>query len=184
MGNVVNNVTAGKPKVAGAIFRAPTGTTLPTDSTTALDVAFACLGYASEDGVSNDNTPSSDNVRAWGGDVVLVIQNEKTDTFKFTLIEAMNSDVLKTVFGDDNVTVASGGAISIKANAKELAESSWVIDMSFRRGVPKRIVIPKGKITEIEEVNYKDDEAVGYGVTVTAMPDQEGNTHYEYIGTV
>ena len=34
------NVTVGKPKVGGAVFRAPLGTELPTDATTALNEAF------------------------------------------------------------------------------------------------------------------------------------------------
>ena len=36
----VSNVSAGKPKVSGAVFRAPLGTTLPTDATTSLGNAF------------------------------------------------------------------------------------------------------------------------------------------------
>ena len=38
--NSVSNVTAGKPKVGGSLFRAPAGTDLPDDATTALDTAF------------------------------------------------------------------------------------------------------------------------------------------------
>ena len=38
-----SNVTTGKPKKGGAIFRAPAGTTLPTDATTALKVRLLGL---------------------------------------------------------------------------------------------------------------------------------------------
>ena len=174
-------VTAAKPKKGGAIFCAPLDTALPTDTTTALNEAFKSLGYASEDGVTNANGPSSDKVKAWGGDTVLNFQSDKPDTFKFTLIEGLNVDVLKAVYGSENVTGSLETGITIKANTADAELFAWVFDMILKGGAAKRIVVPRASIIELAEIPYKDDGAIAYGVTVSAVPDTAGNTHYEYI---
>ena len=178
-----SNVSAGKPKVTGAIFIAPVGTTLPTDSTTALAAGFVELGYASDAGVVNSESRETETIKAWGGDTVLKPFTGKEDTFKFTLIEALNVNALKLVYGDSNVTGDLTNGISIKSAAEDLDYHSFVIEMVLN-GAIKRIVIPSAKVTEVGDITYADGEAIGYDTTLSAVPDAAGGTHYEYIKAV
>lgn len=181
MAQTVGHVSAGKPAIGGAIYRAAKGTTLPTDATTALDAAFKALGYCSEDGLVNSNSPSTTDLKAWGGDTVLSLQEEKPDTFQFTLIESLNVEVLRAVYGSDNVTGTLATGLTVSASADEQEEAVWVVEMVMNSNTVKRVVVPHGKISEIGDISYTDSDAVGYEITLTALPDANGKTHYEYM---
>lgn len=181
MANTATNVSVGKPKTSGAIYRAPSGTTLPTDATTALANTYICLGYLSEDGLTNSNSPESENIKAWGGDIVYTVMQDKEDKFTGTFIEALNVDVLKSVYGSSNVTGELSTGLTVKANNTQPEEAVWVVEMVLRGNMVKRIVIPRGTITEVGDIVYADNDVIGYETTITAAADSNGNTHYEYI---
>lgn len=180
MANTATNVTTGRPNIAGGVYVAPLATTLPTDATTALDAAFQCLGYVSEDGLENSNDLTMSDIKEWGGSIVYRSLTEMVDNFKLTLIESENEEVLKAVYGSANVT-SSSGAITVDVKTADPEELVWVFELSLRGEKKKRIVIPDGAVTSRDAISYTAEDAIGYGITVSAYPDANGSTHKEYI---
>lgn len=181
MANTATNVSTGKPNISGAVYVAPRTATAPTDATSTLGSGFVCLGYVSEDGLENNNDMSVSEIKAWGGSIVYRSLDGLDDNFALTLIESENTDVLKVVYGDSNVTVGSGGDVTVNVVAEDPQENIWVFELSLRGNRKKRIVIPDGAITAREAIAYNDSDAIGYGITVSAYPDANGSTHKEYI---
>ena len=176
------NVSTAKPKIGGAVWRAPVGTKLPTTADEALDAAFKGLGYISTDGVANDMARESEPIKAWGGDVVASNDSGMTDTFQWTLLEILNAEVLRMVYGDDNVAGTLSNGLEVTANNKPQRQASYVIDMILKNGVMKRMVIAKGAVTAVDSVTYNDTDPVGYNTTITAEADETlGGTHKEYM---
>ena len=175
------NVSAAKPKIGGAISYAPIGTAVPTDAVSTLNEAFKSLGYISEDGFKNNFSISSNKIKAWGGDVVLVAQTDSSDECSFTLIEGTNPDVLGVVYGKNNVSGDLANGITVNVNAEQHDDFIWVVDMVLRNGALKRIVLPCAAVSSVEEITYNDTSAIGYAIKLAATADSSGNTHYEYI---
>lgn len=175
MANTAANVLAGKPLATGGVLVAPLGSTLPTDAETALDAAFKSAGYIGEEGLTETTERSTEKVKAWGGDTVKVLQTDFSATYAFTFLESLNSDVLKTVYGDDNVvttaaTSSSGTLHAVKINSDTLPHKTFVFEV--KDGDARiRIAVPDGQITEVGEVTYSDGEVIGYQVTVEAFRD-------------
>lgn len=178
----VANVTAAKPATGGAVHTAALGTTLPTDAKTSLSsTTYTSMGYISADGLKNNITLTSSTVKAWGGDVVLYLDQGREDTYTLTFIEGLNPDVLALVHGEDNVSGTLSTGITVKINSEEQEARAWVIDMVMKDGALKRVCIPNAVITSIAEVAYNEQGAVGYQVTLGTLPDDDGQRAYEYI---
>lgn len=175
------NIVAGKPLATGGVRIGPLGATAPTDASTALAAAFVSAGYVGEDGLTETTDRSTEKVKAWGGDIVKVLQTDFSTTYAFTFLETLNTDVLKTVYGDTNVTTTAatstvGTLRTVKINADVLPHKSFVFEM--KDGAAKiRIHVPDGQVTEVSEVTYNDGELVGYGVTIEAFRDTTLNAN-------
>lgn len=178
----VSNVSTGKPGVAGAVYvQESASAALPTSVTAEKPSGFKDLGYVSDAGVVNSNAITSNSIQAWGGDTVISTETAKTDTFAFTLIEAKNADVLAEIYAGDGNVATADGTTTVKATSAVHEAKKWVIDMIMTDDTLKRICIPAGTITSVGDVTYADNSAIGYNITITCAPDENGVTHYEYI---
>lgn len=180
-----SNVVAGRPRPNGAIFRAPLGTALPTSEATVLDAAFIEQGYAAEDGLERAIKKAYKTILAWGGDTAKRTRTELSVTLKFTLIEAANANVARTIWGADAVTVtpatsSAGTKIAVAYEGAELPESVWTVDMQDG-GHVRRIVLPRAQVTtEDFTQTFGDAEVIAYPVDLTLYRDASGKFFYEY----
>lgn len=184
MANTAANVVAGVPLATGGVLLGTDSSVAPDDATSTL-VGFNAAGYIGEDGVTETNERSSDKVRAWGGSTVKVVQSEHNVTYQFTFLETLNANVLKAVYGEDNVTTTvatptSGTLHAVKINGATLPHMPF--DFEIKDGDAKiRIYVPDGQITEVGDITYSDTEVIGYEVTVEAFDDELGNKAYKYL---
>lgn len=185
MANLVKNVAVGRPLATGGVWSGLLGAVLPTDSSTALDPSFVGVGYISEDGLSKTVDRSTSKIKAWGGDVVRVTQEEFAVTYEYSMIEALSETANKEVYGEANVavtaaTVTSGTQLVVKINSSTLPHKGRVFEI--KDGPARiRIVAPDSQIVEVGDISYADGDVIAYPATVEAFPDAAGNQAYEYI---
>jgi len=184
MANSAAKVVAGVPLATGGVLLGALTATAPTTAVSTL-TGFSAAGYIGEDGVTETNERSTDRIRAWGGDTVKVVQTEHNVTYQFTFLETLNADVLKAVYGEDNVTTTAAGVSTgtlheVQVNSSTLPHKSYVFEV--KDGDAKiRIYVPDGQITEVGDITYSDSEVIGYQVTVEAFADELGNKAYKFL---
>ena len=127
MAQLTANITSASPVATGGILMGPLGTAYPTDASTALNAAIKPLGYTGREGLRPaGGAPSFNNIFAWGGDLVAApMESRGTTEFEFDLLEVMNPEVAKLVFGAANVTVTP--ATTTAGTTISVQDTNWVI---------------------------------------------------------
>lgn len=181
MPSSVQNVYAGQPLASGVIFVAPLATPGPTSATSPLNASFIDLGYVGADGFTERNDRSVDMKRSFGGKTVKVLQTEYSSSVEVVLLESINANVLKAVFGESNVVVTPansqhGAQVSVKKNARKLPYQSWVIDtFDDETGAKYRNYMPNAKITTVGDITVSHSDTIEYRITIEAFETSNGD---------
>ena len=179
------NVLIGAPDQAttGAIANAPLGTALPESTSTALNEAFVKSGYVSSDGLALTPEYNTNQINDWSGANVRTILSTFNGTLSWTEIE-MSYEAACHAFGSDHVEktpadTTHGTQLKISLGAHLPKVSSWVFNI--KDGDARvRVVVPKGQPTAIDAINFNANNAIGLPITLSAYPDEHGESIYIY----
>lgn len=157
----------------GIVAKVPS-TLVVTSAVSDLGPSSVTYGLVSEDGVGIENTTSTDTIKAWQNSaIVRTVNSDASVTFTIVLIEN-TQPVRELYYGSAE---ANG---KIAWNPSKRTKGSFVIDYidtgygeegEFLTG---RYHIKRGEVTEVESITLQNGEPVGYGVTITAFPDENG----------
>lgn len=181
MANNSQNVAVAAPKATGGAYHGPLGSLVPSDARSALDPELSAVGYVGEDGVSTSISTSTNDIIAWGGDKVRVIQTDHDFTVSLTMIET-SAITAGIYYHPDNVaeiaaSLTAGKQLSIKVNARELPRGVWVFELVDGDKIG-RLILPEAQVTNRGDVPYTHGDAIVYPITLTCYPDENGNKAY------
>lgn len=166
----------------GGVYVGPLGTTAPTDTAADWDEDFLDLGYLSEDGISEAHEDDVSEVKAWqNGTIVRRQISGSSATYSFTMIETTKTGLELYYKGSTVVgSHASGhGPASLAVGAPTSDRRAFGFDVLDGDKI-ERWVVPIGEVTERGEKTYVSEDAVGYPVTVTAYPGDDGVHTFRY----
>ena len=182
----ISAILTGSPITAtGGILSAPLTTTRPTDAVTALPAGFVKKGYVGEDGVTKTVDKTDEKIRAWGGSTVKIVRQEHSVSYSWTFLESGNAEVLKAIYGADNViitpaTVDHGAQIEIRETGQMLPRESWLLEMKDG-DTAIREYIPDGQLAVSGDVQFVHSNVIQYTVTLEAFPDANGVKSYSWM---
>ncbi len=150
---------------SSAVYVAPKGTTGPV-ALAAPAVAFADLGWLSEDGTDVTRETSSTDFTAWqGGTIVRSKVSGVKDTIKVVCLEETAISLGLYYPGSTSATVTGTTTITIPGGSSS-NEKALVVDF-IDDTVTKRYSIPRAEVTSVGTVSHKNSDMTMYEFTFT-----------------
>ena len=166
-------LTSSEVRVAGTgeLFLAPVGSTVPADTSAALDVAFKGFGYTTEDGVVLSKSVEREGIPAWQSTTpVRYIPTGMEFTAQATLLQS-NADTVKLWLGSADFT----GTTDLKADLPiDPITQQFCLVLEWKDGtIISRLIIHKAELTETGDISLAR-VATGFPVTFGAIAPDTG----------
>jgi hypothetical protein len=167
----------------GLVWMAPTGSTAPTDSTTALAAAWKNMGGIAETGVKIKQATSTTKKKFYGSPAVqrtLVTDQEYTVDVTFGETNARVMEVFWRKALNSITPTVTTGAFSTTAGTYVRQLYAAVVDMVDGTN-HIRYYMPSVEVTNQGDVSIANSETLEWAVTLSAYPDTSGNAIYPFF---
>lgn len=137
----------------------------PKDASSKLAVDFDAQpgGYVDKDGVSKTVDRSTEKIKDWNLDTVMIVQTDHSVVLKVTAMESANAAVLKTVYGPENVIVsADGKKITTIDAADDLPHQGLDFNMVGGNNSKIRVFAPDTQVTSVGDIKFVRDDVIKY----------------------
>ena len=179
------NVSTTRGVRGGYFLSAPIGTTdVPTKATFNTWVPgsdWENQGYVVEDGLTESiSTEGGDALRDINLDQVDTTVSTHTETVAVGLMEVAKNP-LSTIYGHSNVTDANG-TIEVDHNwGQSEEERMYVFLLLLKNGRKWVKFIPRGKVTEVDDLTLNATTVAQRSVTITYLTDESGSGCKDWI---
>ncbi|MCG3039650.1 phage tail protein [Streptomyces fenghuangensis] len=156
----------------GRILVAPLGTAAPADTASEWGTGWTDVGYTSSDGVKFGRKEKTSQVDTWQSvGPARFIYEDRDMTVKFSMLQ-FNPDTLPLYFGGGEVreTATGSGVYQYDVLSDPIPdERSLGLEFTDGEEVVYRFVLPRGQVTDTDEVEMNRKGSLKLGVTFTAM---------------
>ncbi|MFE7122077.1 phage tail protein [Streptomyces sp. NPDC057654] len=160
----------------GRVLVAKVGTTAPVDAASEWGAGWVDLGYTAPEGVKFGRKGKTVKVNTWQTvGAARYVYDERDLTLKFGMLQ-LNENTLPFFYGNGNVaeTASGSGTYSFGVTDDALIEER-ALGLEFTDGneIRYRFIVPRGQVTDTDDMDLNRKGAIKLGVTFTALP-QDG----------
>ena len=175
-------LNSGNVRVAGtgALWKAPLGTTLPTDSTTAWGTGFVNLGYAT-DGFTITQDLKKQDITAW--QTLAPVRSIATALIRKMTFEALESNIntVPLAWGGATMTPGLAGIYTLAIPEGQLTD--FILGVDWSDGTTsQRIIVKQATLLTLPTIKFVRTDAVRYPLEVQAIAPSDGTASIVVYG--
>ncbi|KOG89515.1 phage tail tube protein [Streptomyces varsoviensis] len=160
----------------GRVLVAKVGTTAPADATAEWGAGWVDLGYTAPEGVKFGRKGKTVKVNTWQTvGAARYVYDERDLTLKFGMLQ-LNENTLPFFYGNGDVAETSSGSGTYSFGVTDdalIEERALGLEFTDGNEIRYRFIVPRGQVTDTDDMDLNRKGAIKLGVTFTALP-QDG----------